>query len=98
MNAAGKRAALCFLSLVAWALPAPAELNETFKWAHPAKTEPIYNTIAADYSMNSTRSLPQAHSTTPAPEAATMLLCGAGILMIFAGMGVRRSAEQKSRK
>ena len=98
MNAPVKSAAFCFTFVVAWALPAPAELSSTFKWHHGAANDPVYNTIAPDYSMNSTQSIPEPGSTTPAPEAATMLLCGAGTLVIFAGMGIRRSAEQKSRK
>jgi hypothetical protein len=98
MNAPVKSAVLCFTFLIASALSARAELTATFNWDRGAAPDSIYGTIAPDYSVNSTRTIPDPARTTPAPEAATMLLCGAGILVIFAGMGIRRSVEQKGRK
>ncbi|HTA46520.1 MAG TPA: hypothetical protein VK789_28950 [Bryobacteraceae bacterium] len=98
MNAPIKSAVLYLTVLMASALTVRAEFTQTFQWHRGAAADSIYSTIAPDYSMNSTQTMPDPGSTTPAPEAATMLLCGAGILVIFAGMGIRRSVEQKGRQ
>lgn len=99
MSARARSAALCFALMFATLSVARADFAQRSKTDPGMVPDAVSNTIAPDYTEATaelSNSVPA--STTPAPEAATMFLCGAGIMVIFAGMGIRRSAEQKNRK
>lgn len=98
MNAPLKSARLCSVFLIAFASAAWADYSGAPGPNYGAPIEATFRTVAPDYSIASDPADQTLEQATPAPEAATIFLCGAGILIIFAGIGIRRTAAQKSGK